>query len=249
MKGFSAFMYREWTLFARSKLDIGLSLLPSLVMLIFFSFNMAGAVGQIRGIPYVHFLIPGLATMALTYNAVSAASRTFNEGFSFMFQELFSLPATRAAYIYAKIIATMLLATIHGVVFLLGASLIFRFNFSIRAFVFSSLILLLTAFGVVGLFLCIALLTKEMSTFLVISNVFGQVLIWTSTVFYPSQNMPTLFRWISLGNPLSHSTDILRTIYFNERTNISSWIFLLVFALFCGLLASRLLANRISKLS
>lgn len=161
MIGFFAFIRREWTLFARSKLDIWFSLLPALVTLIFFSLNMAGVVGQIEGISYVHFLIPGLATMALTYNAAGAASRTFNEGFSFMFQELFSLPATRAAYIYAKVVAAMLLAAVQGMIFLLGASLIFRFNLNLSELAFGFLVLLLTALGIVGLFLCAALLINR----------------------------------------------------------------------------------------
>ena len=91
MKGFKAFFYREWALFSHSKLDIGMSLMLPVITLLFFSVNMAAVVGEVQGIPYVKFLLPGIATMAIVNNAVGAASRTFNESYSSVITELFRL--------------------------------------------------------------------------------------------------------------------------------------------------------------
>jgi ABC-2 type transport system permease protein len=243
--GLTPFLQREWTIFNRSKMDIWFTLLPSLVTLFFFTLNMSGVVGDINGIPYEHFLLPGLAIMALTYSVTSGAARTFNERFSRMYQELFSLPATRSAYVYAKILFLTFMALSQGMLFLFVGSLLFSLKLQWNSLVISLLVLLLSAISVAGIFLCIALSVQQMSLFLVISNVLGQVLIWTSSIFYPIESMPTLLQWLSYANPLSHGTNILRSVMFETKGNsLTSWLILTGFSVTFGVFAVQLLIKR-----
>lgn len=251
MLGLSAFLLREWSIFSRSKLDLGFSLLPPLVLLFFFALNMSGVVGTIDDVPYVHFIVPGIAVMTLLNSTVNAASRTFNEGFSPMLRELFSYPSQRSAYVNAKLLAATFLAVAQALVFLLGGSLVFNLNLDLWIFVQSVLTLLLVALAIAGLTLCLALLTKEMGTFLVASNVLAQVLIWTSTIFYPLDAMPHALQWIALINPLTYGTELLRGIYGISRgsmmvTNLA-WAYIGIYAGVAGLLASYFLSKRAGR--
>jgi ABC-2 type transport system permease protein len=252
MLGLSAFLFREWSIFSRSKLDLGFSLLPPLVLLFFFALNMNGVVGNINGVPYVHFIVPGIAVMTLLNSTVNAASRTFNEGFSPMLRELFSYPSNRSAYVNAKLIASTVLAVAQALVFLLGGSLIFDLGLNLWIFAQSVLALFLIAVAIAGLSLCLALATRDMGTFLVSSNILGQVLIWTSTIFYPLEAMPRLLRWLALMNPLTYGTELLRGVFgitldsMIAVTNLT-WLYIGISAGVAGFLASYGLSRRAGK--
>lgn len=245
MLGFLPFLKREWTLFYRSKMDIWFSFLPSLVTLFFFTLNMAGVVGEINGIPYEHFLLPGLAIMAITYNVSSGASRTFNERFSRMYQELFSLPATRNAYVYAKMVFITLMALSQGILFILLGSLLFGFRLQWNSVGLSLLVLLLCAISITSIFLCISLWIQRMSLFLVVSNVLALALIWTSSIFYPIESMPGFLQWLSYVNPLSHGTNILRNVMLETEDDLlTSWSILAGFSIIFVVVATQLLIKR-----
>lgn len=248
MIGWSALIYREWMLFFGSKLEIGFSIFLPLVLLFFFSLNMSGVVGEIRGIPYISFIIPGIAVMTLLNSTLNAASRTFNEGFSPMLQELFSFPAARGTYVGTKILSATLLASLQGSLFLFGGLLIFGHRLTIDTALLGLGVLVVTAIGLAGLSLCLALLTKDMGAFLILNNLLGQVLIWTSTIFYPIESMQIVLRWIAMVNPLTYGTDILRSVYLSSfDASTTAWFSLTLFALLSGAAAIFLLAKRAAK--
>jgi ABC-2 type transport system permease protein len=249
MIGMRALLYREWLLFFRSRLDIFFSILPPLIYLTFFALNFTGLVGTIDGVPYVQFVVPGIAIMTTLISSANTASRAFNEGFSPMLTELFSFPATRPAYVLSKLLAATGLATLQGAVFLMGGALLFGLHLTIDTILLSMAILAITAFGVAGITLIIALTVQDISTFLVINNGTVQILIWTSTVFYPSHIMFYPLRILSQLNPLTFGSNVLRGALLPTTFTVSSVdiLSLVVFSIISGLIAAHLLARRVGK--
>lgn len=243
MIGMRAFLFREWKLFSHSELEIGMSLILPIITLLVFATNMGGVVGEVGGVPYVQFVVPGIAIMASMNNASQASSRTFNERYNNILPELFSMPATKPAYIFSKILATTLIASVQGMVFYFGGILLFHLPINVQGVFLSLAGIFLSAWGLSNLFLCLALLIKDMQAFLVTSNLLGQILMWTSTVFYPSETMPSILKWISAINPMSHGTNTLRAALYNAPGQ-ASWLFMLVFSLILGALTIWLLSKR-----
>ena len=103
MTGMRALLFREWKLFSRSKLDIGMSLMMPIILLFFFATNMSGLLGEVNGVPYGQFVIPGIALMASMTSAAQASTRTFNERYGNILPELLSMPASKPSYIASKI--------------------------------------------------------------------------------------------------------------------------------------------------
>jgi ABC-2 type transport system permease protein len=247
MIGIKAFLYREWIQFSQSKLNIGMSLIFPIITLVVFASNMAGVAGDINGIPYTHFILPGVAVMAVMNSSSQASSRTFNERYSHILPELLSFPASKPAYIFSKIFATTVIAGTQGCIFfLLGLSL-FQIPISPLGILYSLIGLGITAWGLVSLFLCFALVIKNMQVFLTITNLFGQILIWTSTIFYPSETMPKVLAWLSYINPMTHGIEILRG-YIYGSNEWANWIFIIAFSFLLGFITIPLLSRRNKQL-
>lgn len=246
-----AYLYREWMLFARSPLDLGLSLLPPLVTLLFLGVGLAGSIGSIQGIPYLTFILPGIAMMSLTTSIMNVASRTFNEGYSPMLREVLSLPGRRGTYVAAKLLFATFLASAQGLVFLMVGSLAYGLPLTPTNIVLSCCALFLVSLTLSGIFISLAVLIKDMAKFIVLSNVLGQVLIWGSTIFAPSENMPLALQILSYVNPLSYGSDLLRHMLLNVTSQsvtvfpFGAWLLLCTAGLLFGISASRLLSKRV----
>lgn len=253
MMNLGAMVRREWDLFFQSKLDVWFSLFPALVYVGFYSLNMAGLVGDVAGVPYVRFVIPGIAAMTILSSASNAGTRTFNEGFSPTLRQVFSLPTTRSAYVMAKLLSTVAVALAQGVVFLVGGVALFGLPVSPVGLALGVVALGLTGLAATGYSLTEALLAdpRQMGTYLVISNVVGQTLIWTSSVFYPLDTMPAVLKWIALVNPLTYGVEALRGSLLGVSAATLSlpaaWSGLVVFAVSLGVLAVGLLKSRAGR--
>lgn len=207
-----AFVYKEWVVFWRSKLDLWLTLLPPVIIVFFFSLGMAATVERVQGVPYPEFLVPGIAAFSVVGSALSLSSRTFNEKFSPVLSEYFSLPSSRTAYVVAKLATSVVLATAQGLVFLLAGGLAFGIPFSAPSLLLSCTILALAAVSLSGLFIVLGLLVNDMAGFLVASNVLSLVLTYSSGIFYPAEALPGYVRWLAVLNPASHAAELLRQV-------------------------------------
>lgn len=254
MLNLGALVRREWDLFFQSRLDMWFSLFPALVYVAFYSLNMSGLLGEVGGVPYAQFLIPGIAVMTVLNNASNAGSRTFNEGFSPTLRQLFSLPTTRGAYVAAKLIGTTLLALGQGTVFLLGGAALFAMPVSAAGLASAILALGFISLAATGVSLTEALLSppRQMGHYLVVSNVLGQTLIWTSSIFYPLDTMPGALKWLAFVNPVTYGAEALRAsllgIMATGLPMVAAWVGLVAFAGGFGVLTVALLKNRAGRL-
>lgn len=249
MTGFTAFFYREVLQFARSRIGMLLAVLPPAITFGFLVSTMASVAGEVQGMPYVMFVLPGVAVLGMVTGALGLGSQAFNESFSSTLPEYLSLPATRLSYVLAKLVATTALTTAQGVVFLTVAAIVFRWKIAAEAWGQGFFILVLTSAALGSLFLCVALAHKNMGSFLVVSNVAGQVMIWSSTIFYPLEAMPQMIRWIGELNPATHGASLLRdTLTGIVSARSWSWIYLLGTAVAFSVLASWLLVHRARRI-
>jgi ABC-2 type transport system permease protein len=208
---------------------------------------MTRVAGEVQGIPYAIFALPGVAVMAMIGSVLSAATRTFNERFSQVLQEYLSLPATRQAYILAKMTVTLLLAVVHSLIFLGFGGALFRLSPPGQGLLLGLLVLFLAAATLTGAFLGLALWLRDMGIYLAGANILAQVLIWSGGLFYPLEAMPGFLRILGLVNPLTHAATLLRQTLIAplNPSSLESWIYLSFVAVLSGSFALYSLQNRL----
>ena len=190
--------------------------------------------------------------MSITTSVLNVASRTFNEGFSPMLRELFSLPGERRSYIWAKLLFSTILSTVQAGVFLFVGLLFMGMTVNPKDVLLVLISLLLISFAISTIFITIAVTIKDMGRYIIVSNVLSQVAIWGSTIFAPLSSAPKILRVVMYLNPLSYGTDLIRNILiFSENqhglSTILSWTLLGLIGIIFGVLSIRLLSARAGK--
>lgn len=244
--GFWPFLFREILVFTRSKVDLWLTVIPPLLTAFFFVSAMDNVVGNVDGISYVNFVVPGVALMSAMGFIQSMATRMFNEGFGQSLKEYFSMPAQRSSYVLAKLVAQLVLSTAYALVYLLAVGMFFGVPVGLRIWLPVAAALLLSNAVMASLFTLIALLMRDMGAYLVTTNVLGQLLIWGSTIFYPLDAIPRYLRPLALINPVTYGVELLRCILL-QKLCVWQVVYLSVLAASLGFMAVSLLSRRAAK--
>ena len=215
----------------RANLDKA-SLFFELVFPLFFIFVQGPAIGgtglqlDLGGkiVGYAEYLATGAVTLTVINGGTNAGTQLWFDRKNGMFEQLLMGPFTRAQYILSIILATLII----GVV---GSLLVFAFAFPVVgtgiAFTLRGQLLIAAAlflgtvfFGSFAITLSVALRSSE--TFQVVSTFAFFIFLFTSSVFFPTGSAPLAIQIVSLGNPLTYTTDIFRAGIFDAVTPLVS---------------------------
>ena len=183
--------------------------ITTILWFLVFGFSLGERLQEIRGIPYVDFLVPGLIMMAVMSNAF------INSSFSFLITkvhgsvvDILVTPLSPNQIILAYTSAAIVRATLVGAVIwiaaaLMGASTLYHPGWAI-------LFLLLTsaAFGIAGLLT--GILAREFDHVNFIPNFLLVPLSFLGGVFYSVRMLPAPWDTISLFNPIVYMVNGLR---------------------------------------
>jgi len=210
----------------RANLDFA-SLFFELIFPIFFIFVEGPGLGAVakqvslcngQTVPYQLYLAAGAVTLTVINGGTNAGTQLWYDRKNGMFEQILMAPFSRAQYILSIIFATLIIGIAGSLlVFLialpvLGAGL--QITFQGVLLVASALFMGTILFGSFAISLSVILRSSE--TFQIVSTFVFFVFLFTSSVFYPSCTAPTAIRIVSLGNPLTWTTDMFRAGLFNS---------------------------------
>lgn len=209
-----AVFHREYALLARNRVNLIFGLTPTLVYLLLVNTSLGNLVGDIayggRMLPFEIFLLP----MVLAMSVVSASGTTgmalFQEEMSGVATQLWSWPLRPSRFLLGKILAGVALVLAQSLLALVVAAAMFRHPFPVAHWAALLLALLLAAVAFNGLFLAAAMLIRDYRTFSVLSSVSVLVLVFAAPSLSPAERLPTVLRWISVGNPVTYAIEGMR---------------------------------------
>jgi ABC-2 type transport system permease protein len=214
-------------------------LLPLLYMLTFgIAFDKAVGTGmQTGGTPvgYNAFFVAAVLSMSCFGSAINQSYGFFVDRDNGIFYEFLTYPMTRAQFLVGKILFLALLSVVQCLLALLAAVVLLGLNIQLEWIAVTILAVIVGTAGWFFFLAVFAFLIRRNDLFNTILNVAYFVLIFLSSMFYPLDNVPGWFHSLSLLNPLTWHTDILRylTIGIGDASTIlleSVWfvVFLLV---------------------
>ncbi|HYM40705.1 MAG TPA: ABC transporter permease [Thermoplasmata archaeon] len=215
----------------RANLDRA-SLFFELIFPLFFIFVQGPAIGGTgltlnlggKVVGYAEYLATGAVTLTVINGGTNAGTQLWFDRKNGMFEQLLMAPLTRAQYILSIILATLII----GVV---GSLLVFAFAFPVvgaaialtiqgQIFIAAALFLGTVFFGSFAITVSVALRSSE--TFQVVSTFAFFIFLFTSSVFFPTGSAPLAIQIVSLGNPLTYTTDVFRAGIFDALTPLVS---------------------------
>ena len=209
-----AVCYREFLLLTRNRTNLLLAVLPTAIYLLFFSTSLTHLVGTVRygghQVGYAAFTIPAIMLSSMLAATTTTGTSLFQEEMGGMALELWSYPLHRASYIGGKVLSTTALVLVQSVAALGIGALLFDLGWPLAHWIALLVATVVAALTFNGLYLLIASLLHDFQRFMVLINVLGPFLLFSSPSFYPTSQMPLPLRWVALINPVSYGIKCLR---------------------------------------
>ena len=184
-------------------------LLTTMLYIVVFGNSLGSRIGEIKGIAYMHYIIPGLAMMNVISNAgANSSSSLFQAKMLKFIDDILIAPLSGMEVSIGYILGAMVRGLLNGLlVIMVGMALTgMRVAHPLEALVF--LIVVGWTFGAIGLL--IGIYAKSFDNIQMLMNFFITPLVFLGGVFYSIDMLPPFWRQISLYNPLYYMINGLR---------------------------------------
>ena len=211
MSSLSAVMYREGKIRATNALFIFWDVIYPLGYLLVFGVGMNQALG-FSGLPtnYHAFFLAGVLGMAGFGIAANTAWSFFMDRDNGIFYEMLTYPMSRGEYLVGKVLFNIAIGLAQAFVTVSLAATVL--GVAVRPQVFP----LLAAAVVVGtagwffFYAIFALTIRRNDAFNTVTSIFYFVFLFASSMFYPVDPLPPVFRAVALANPITWHVDVMR---------------------------------------
>jgi ABC-2 type transport system permease protein len=210
-----AVMYREFRIRSTSLTWAFFDLIVPVVYLVLFGIGFdraftGGIVIEGTAVAYNHFFLGGVLSMACFGIALNTSYGFFLDRDNGILFEFLTYPMTRGEFLMGKMLFNCLLSIVQALITILVGTLLLHIPL-----VWDRVHLLVCGIviGTAGWFFFLstfALRIRRNDMYNTIINLLYFVLLFASSLFYPLDSMPQWLRWLSLGNPLTWHTDVLR---------------------------------------
>ena len=209
----AAVMIREGKIRATNALFIFWDVLYPLGYLLVFGIGVNASLGftsGLAGVDYNAFFLAGVLGMASFGIASNTSWSFFLDRDNGIFYEMLTYPISRSQYLLGKVLFNIVIALVQSVITVaLAAALL---GVGVR-FDRIPLLLVATAVGTAGWFFfyaIFALRIRANDAFNTVTSVFYFVFLFASSMFYPLDPLPRMFRMAALANPITWQIDVLR---------------------------------------
>ena len=208
--GFKTLVWREIVRFFTVAIQTLLPPLVSSFLYIFiFGLSMGKRMGELHGVPYLKFMLPGMIMMYVIESAYqNTSSSLFISRWANYIEELLVTPLSYTemvfAIIFGGLVRSMLIAAgVFGV-----ASIFVNLPWAHPFFVFYFLILVSLSFSCLGMI--VALVAEEFEHLSIATTFLITPLVFFGGVFHSIDMLPEKIRMISTYNPMLYMINGLR---------------------------------------
>lgn len=229
--GIKIILWREWTFFKHRFMKITTSqIISPLLYLITFGVGLGNSI-QFGNQPYIFFLIPGLLAMTTMRNSYSSVamrisiSRLHEKSF-----ETYIYSPMRMSHLALGYILSGAFRGLYAGFFVIIMALIARvdINFSISLFIIIFINALI--FSSIGFFAAMTIDTHyDLNRF---TKMVITPMSFLCGAFYSVESLPKFFKIIIEFFPLTHTTRLIRELFFGQTFNMNSFIISIIFTIF-----------------
>ena len=184
-------------------------LLTSLLYLVVFGIALGGRIKEINGIPYLEYILPGIALMSLITNSqMNSSWSVFDAKRERYIDEVLISPMSDLQITLAYSLGGMLRGTVMGAgVFIVGIPFV---GVSIEHPVLLVFIGLLASFTFSAFGTMVGALATKIEHISFLTSVVIQPLAFLGGVFYSVEMLPQSLKLATLLNPIFHTVDATR---------------------------------------
>lgn len=186
---------------------------------------------NLHGVPYTHFIFPGIIAMNLIFSAMlSTISIIWDREFGFL-REILVAPIPRSSIVLGKAFSGATIASLEGL-FVLAFAPVIKINIPLFNLFLLLPLMFLIGFVCTTLGIAIAARMTSFEGFGVISNFVIMPMFFLSGAMFPIDNLPHWISFVIRINPLTYGVDLLRwdTLGIKTFALYADFLFLAIFA-------------------
>jgi ABC-2 type transport system permease protein len=165
---------------------------------------------------YLHYFFPGTVLMILLFTAIFSTISVIEDRREGFLQGVLVAPVSRMSIVLGKVLGGTILAFGQGLLFLILAPLI-GVRLSLASVALTATAMLILAFALTALGLCIAWRMNSTQGFHAIMNLFLMPLWFLSGALFPLEGAWRGLQWVMRLNPLTYGLDAIRRgMYWRE---------------------------------
>jgi ABC-2 type transport system permease protein len=181
------------------------------------------------GLPYQHYVFPGVIAMAALFGGtLTAVSTVYDREFG-MLRLMLASPAGPAAVLLGRVLAASMVGILQGGVVLAVAPLVLPVTAERWLLALGALAAVAAMSATLGLLVAARL--RSVENFAGIINVILFPLLFLSGALYPTGGMPPLLRALARINPVTYQVDLMRHAFHQPAEfTVSRGVFVLAAA-------------------
>jgi ABC-type multidrug transport system permease subunit len=207
----SAVMYREGKIRATNALFIFWDVVYPLGYLLVFGVGMNDALG-FSGLAtnYHAFFLAGVLGMAGFGIASNTAWSFFMDRDNGIFYEMLTYPISRAEYLVGKVLFNIGIGLAQALVTVVLARAVLGVALRPEGFALLAAAVVIGTAGWFFFYAIFALAIRRNDAFNTVTSIFYFVFLFASSMFYPIDPLPAMFRAVALANPITWHVDVMR---------------------------------------
>lgn len=239
--------YGAWTLFVRefkrfwniAAQTIVSPVITTMLYFLVFGYSLGDRLKDVRGVPYIDFLVPGLVMLAIINNAfINAAFSLFIANLHGSLVDILVTPLSHLQLMIAYTAASMTRALIVGAIIWLVAALMGASTLAALGWTIAFMLLTALTFSLLGL--VVAILAEEFDHVNLLPNFLITPLTFLGGVFYSIEMLPAPWSSLSRFNPVLYMVNGLR-YGMTGYSDVSPWQGLIILSALSAVLGAVLI--------
>ncbi len=213
MSALAAIMAREAQIRATNLLFIFWDLVYPLGYLLVFGVGINASLGFTAGdttVDYNAFFLAGVLAMASFGIAANTSWSFFLDRDNGIFYEMLTYPMSRSQYLLGKVLFNVLIAVLQSALTVVLAAVLLGVPLRPTGWPLLALAMTVGTAGWFFFYAVFALRIRRNDAFNTVTSIFYFVFLFASSMFYPVEPLPTIFRIAAQVNPITWQVDVLR---------------------------------------
>jgi ABC-2 type transport system permease protein len=204
-----AVLERELVRMFRQRTRLLSAIVRPLIWLFVIGAGFGAALGEVRGVNYQAFLVPGVLGMTMLFGGMLAALTTVYDKESGVMRMMIIAPMPHAWIVIAKVVSAAAAAMLQAVLLLVvlaGLGFVGRGT----DWWLLAIALLGTSLACAGIGMVTASFSRTLDNFAGIMNFVIFPVFFLSGSLYPVRDLPPVLNWIATINPYTYGVDLLK---------------------------------------
>ena len=219
----SAIAHRNLIAYRRIPQLLVFSTIQPVIFVLMFRYVFGGAINTFP-IPYVDYLMPGIFVQTVTFGAIATAIGLATDVKSGLMERFHALPMARSAVLTGRTIADLTRNVFVVLLMMLVGFIVgWRVHTNVFGVIAGGLLVLLFGYAMSWVFATVGLFVKDPETAQAAAFPVLAPLVFASTAFVPSDNMPGWLQVFADHQPVSATANAVRALTVGGATAADVW--------------------------